>query len=724
MFSAALIDCIEFPEADPRIVALHDHAAATLRKSDLSQSPLRSMATPSRVPRGNSSGAQELLFQAWKRNGQADALLKQSMDTRDNSDVVIVDIAGNILPIGFVGELSLRKRVDVTAGDTDTEPSLSRSGVLACFSSREEITVLSVTDAVISSAVSAIQEISGIADATLCRSGRRSDPLAVYVDVKDPKEHGLEKEILQLLESFLPSSLMPNQVSVVNSIPYTKEGRIHVKRLAAEAVAHEQDASVQKSTVWPTTAKFVREVYEKVSGRDPNVIGLDTSIFRLGIDSIGAIQVATLLRQKYTSVTATDILEHPTCSRLAQYLEAHPQHVNDQDASSRARLETFEKRFRSTLLDNYDLNESIVSRVLPCTSMQSGLLASSLRAAGTVYINHICYDFPLGTSEDSIINAWAATVRAHQMLRTGFGQIDTVEHPFAMICYDTELPVDKFIAREYAPLEQWRKTSLGHMATNLHEPQWRGRIVPESNALLFHVLIHHAIYDARSLEIINTTFRAAFDGVSLEQKQSILTAVSLIMDAGAGQVQEHESFWATECVDMSIQKFPNMSPLAIHSTTWDHSELKMSLTLSQLENACAAADATIQAASQAAYGILLAAYTGEHSVTFGVVLSGRETESDNATCFPHVVTVPFSCNISGGKEAILQRALHYGACVRRHMFLPLTAIQRVAGYPNQSLFDTVFAYQRPSPGNGTHLQHRDVNSVTEVCANLRCQFHN
>ena len=60
---------------------------------------------------------------------------------------------------------------------------------------------------------------------------------------------------------------------------------------------------------WTAVETEIRDVFVKLSNVKRSVIGLQTTIFRLGLDSISAVQIAAQLRQKGRKISPMDVLE-------------------------------------------------------------------------------------------------------------------------------------------------------------------------------------------------------------------------------------------------------------------------------------------------------------------------------------------------------------------------------------------------------------------------------
>lgn len=653
------------------------------------------------------------------RCGSGNEKTMYQQDLRTGPTVAVVGFDGSVLPLGLVGELVLRRPIKQERSQEPGGCRLTHSGILASFSHDQGIHIVSITDRIIESISSTLRALEGVTDATLCDSHHGStEKLCIFVAVPGQLEGSdalsrIEKLVIDVVKRRLPQDLSPSSVCFVEDIPITRKGRVDRKRLFRQVNSSDPQAVTEASETWTEAESLVKSVFQEMSKWNSGHISRNTTMFQLGIDSIGAIQVATKLRKSYKEVTARDILEHPTCSDLARFLTAgksSPRRPSDGTA-----LHEFDSEQRIEIATKHGVDADDMELVLPCTQMQSGLLARSIRTDGETYINHIALDLPATFTTDEIESAWSTAVRKHQMLRTGFSRTNIAKTPFVMINYiDTSQFRSQFSRDEQLSPTTWRHSSTKQMLACLHEPQWRVLVQPNASTLRFHLLIHHALYDAVSLQLMISSFWSELNGNAFTKEQSILPVLSGILEAETLQAPVHDEFWQHHCEGMSATKFPNMSPLRVPSTRWASQEARFSMPLSKVEEICAQMGSTTQAIAQIAWAYLLSMYTGEPVVTFGVVLSGRDTQEANVTCFPQLATVPFCCNVSPEKAAVLKQALDFGSSVRRHMFTPLSTIQRVAGSGDQVLFDNVFAYQRQLAGSSDAPKVQAVHSPTEV----------
>ncbi|KAG9375540.1 PP-binding domain containing protein [Pyrenophora tritici-repentis] len=119
--------------------------------------------------------------------------------------------------------------------------------------------------------------------------------------------------------------MVPGVYFSVAQLPMTTSGKTDRKRLReigatfsaqqlAELRTRSQGPKRQPST---DKEKAMQQLWAQVLNIDADSIGLDDSFFRLGGDSITAMQVSSTARSLQISVTTADILEQKTISRLA-----------------------------------------------------------------------------------------------------------------------------------------------------------------------------------------------------------------------------------------------------------------------------------------------------------------------------------------------------------------------------------------------------------------------
>ncbi|KAF4634118.1 hypothetical protein G7Y89_g3992 [Cudoniella acicularis] len=411
-------------------------------------------------------------------------------------------------------------------------------------------------------------------------------------------------------------------------------------------------------------------------------IGRDMSIFRLGLDSINTVQVATRLRKLGHTVTASDILEHPTIAQLNSFLaqrrDKNPEHVSYD-------FETFDKTYRESICTREKITSDKIEAVRPCTVVQQGMVAQSLHSNGVEYVNSMWMELSSDVSISQLKHAWVATRAKHAMLRTCFVPTDEQKHPFVMVMYKNE----QFSLPWYEG-----EASDSTFVVNIQRP-WILTLLGKYGKHMLKFTAHHALYDAQSIQMILGDVAKAYALESISSRPPITLLLGAILCDSEEGIEAKKLFWRSEENRIVVNRFPDLSPLHVSVSASGVREIICQKSLAQLEESCRQNGVTVQAAGQATWAKILAAYTGETSTTFGMTLSGRSIHEDASyISFPSIVTLPVRCEISGTNADLLSRTMKSNALLHKHQFTPLTLIQKWAGFPEGRIFDTLFAYQK------------------------------
>ncbi len=133
----------------------------------------------------------------------------------------------------------------------------------------------------------------------------------------------LEVELTAWLKEHLPVQMLPRLWCFTDTLPLTANGKVDRKALAAE-LAHRQSLVVQESTdKGPQTPleRLLCELWQEVLGSP--VPGVQANFFRLGGDSLKAVQILTRLKEKLpVPLSLAAFFATPTVEGLAQTIIA------------------------------------------------------------------------------------------------------------------------------------------------------------------------------------------------------------------------------------------------------------------------------------------------------------------------------------------------------------------------------------------------------------------
>ncbi|KAK0662353.1 Hydroxamate-type ferrichrome siderophore peptide synthetase [Lasiodiplodia hormozganensis] len=526
----------------------------------------------------------------------------------------------------------------------------------------------------------------------------------------------------------LPSYMVPNFLILVDRIPLSAAGKVDKRTLKTifqdSEEARQETAEVHDERDWTPTELEIREALASLSKVAPGSIGLQTTIYQLGLDSISAVQVAARLRKRGFKVTASDVLDRPTCAELALLLQSGGSHVSNEQNFD---FKGFEERHLQNISRDLGINADDIAAVHPCTPLQAGMISQFLHSEGKMYLNYMQYRFE-NISLDSLEQALRLLYEKHEILRSGFVHVNSTQSPFALVTYahDASLaPVSMMEESESveAKVLEWREDSRRDILRGLHKNAFRALLIDSTDGVSLHLSILHSLYDALSLRILLDEVTAfCLDGKVPAPKpfQPILSSILL---SSSDESEERKHFWEEKGNDVFVNAFPSMTPLRVKEGRTLVSSKTCSQSQTQLEAGCRKTGITVQAAGQAAWTRLLSAYIGEDAATFGVVFSGRNDESAEEIAFPCITTVPLPARNNPSNRALLNSMMAFTTTVRKHQFTPLTKIQRWTGHPDEALFDTIFAYQKLSSGSSrkTHWKLVDEDATVDAAVSIELE---
>ncbi|RYO75372.1 hypothetical protein DL766_005305 [Monosporascus sp. MC13-8B] len=485
-----------------------------------------------------------------------------------------------------------------------------------------------------------------------------------------------------------PSSYFPTR----SKLPLELQGQIaqlDPTPSERETPIRTPESSADEGT-WSKEEMMVRSVLSKLANVPEEKIERHMPIYRFGLDSIGAVQLAASLRRQDRVISAADIMANPTCAGIASCIEDQ---LEDSEVPTYD-FEAFRQAVSRDLTSVKDLSEELEA-VFPCSPVQQGMLSQFLISEGKHYFNFSSWTLNVGLDADNLVQAWEQLVTQHQILRTGFVSVNHSDSSFAMVVYPPgfiAIPVTRSKA-ESVDIRQWRVQSAQGALRTLSWPPWRVLLVDrDAGPSTMHLAMHHALYDAHSLRELLHDLACFIEHKEVRTYSGVESAISQLFRPMDSQ-RVSEAFWKSQAESLVINSFPTLTPLRVQKQTFSAVSAACGTSLGILQRHAADAGITIQAALQAAWTRLLSAYHGELTVTFGVVFDGRTTEESKQAVFPMISTLPVIAQNFESNLELLHSMLQYNATLRRYEHTPLPLIQRWLGRPDSSLFDTILVYQ-------------------------------
>ncbi|OKL60449.1 hypothetical protein UA08_04403 [Talaromyces atroroseus] len=439
---------------------------------------------------------------------------------------------------------------------------------------------------------------------------------------------------------------------------------------------------------------LVRDVMSVLSKYEQGTIKRETTIFQLGLDSINAVQISRILKDKGYAVSAADILEKPSMSQIAELLHKPTSGMPLQSFD----FQSFELEYKHQILKKLAIEGSCIESIRPCSSMQSGMLAKFTESKGELYLNRLVLKMKENLDILRLKDAWSRVMARHEMLRTGFIHLKDPKSPFAMITYTEKYATLPWIERNQTPSEEEYQHQARLIFKNMHLPPWKLALQHSQFQMQVELTAMHAIYDAQSLDLVLCEVAEVYKGSEpLSLPVPITPILGHILNAASSQTDSGaDAFWSTMESQFQATKFPNLTPFNIRNSNMVVKSQYASKSLNTIKQRCKSLGVSLQAAGQAAYARLLSNYLGETNVSFGVVFSGRDIDrhAENAV-FPCLVTVPIQCHVQRSNKELVSSIMRTNALLLKNQFTPLSRIQRLLKHEGP-LIDTLFVYQKLS----------------------------
>jgi amino acid adenylation domain-containing protein len=347
----------------------------------------------------------------------------------------------------------------------------------------------------------------------------------------------------------------------------------------------------------------------------------------------------------------------------------------------------------------------------PLSPIQEGMLVQSLNRPGSgVDVWQLVFALPEAVDAPLLRDCLDWMVQRHPALRTAFDWHGAEARQW--VAPAVQVP---FTAQDWSelPTEEQEIRLEGY----LREDRRRGFVLgrpPLIRAALFHggasgsrilITVHHAVVDGRSVPIATTDlfgrYAAIAAGSAFEPRQS-LPFRDYVEHVAAQDASRDEAFWRA-----AFAGFESPTPAAdgLESSAADpsrgHREMDLLLspeTGAALAARCQREGLSLNTVTQAAWGLLLARYSGRHDVAFGAVKSCRASLPGGDTIVgPMVNTLAVRAIAEPSKplSVYLEELRSFWTALRPHEHTALSKVQEWSDIASgQPLFDSLVQFER------------------------------
>ncbi|WP_261340688.1 non-ribosomal peptide synthase/polyketide synthase [Amycolatopsis orientalis] len=502
------------------------------------------------------------------------------------------------------------------------------------------------------------------------REGRLVAYLAGSADVED---------LRRLAESALPEYMVPSAFVVLDEFPLTPNGKLDRRALPAPDFAE----AVSDDAPRTPREELLASLVAGVLGLER--VGVHDDFFRLGGDSIVAMQLVGRVRSAGLLLSPRDVFRQRTVAALA---EVSAVRLDAPSASSGKPLVELDDGERAEILEA----APDTAEVWPLTPLQAGLLfhATMDGDGPDVYTVQVSFDLHGLLDPDRLRDAAQALVDRHAVLRTGYRYLAS-GRPVALVARSVTVP--------------WRfvETADAVEAELAHD---RRRFDPAAAPVLRFLLL--ALPEGRH-RLVFTHQHVLLDGWSVPQLFAELSQLYAGADpAPARQYRDHlawlgdqdreaaESAWRQALDGLTepthlVPHDPQRVPALPERRTLELPE-RATAALAELARA---RGLTLNTLVQTAWGIVLGRLTGRADVVFGATVAGRPPELAGVErmigLFINTLPVRIVLDPAEKLGALLDRVQDEQSGLIAHQHLGLADIQRGAGLGE--LFDTLMVFE-------------------------------
>lgn len=367
---------------------------------------------------------------------------------------------------------------------------------------------------------------------------------------------------------------------------------------------------------WSEEAYQLRDVIADLAGLDGTRVNESVSILELGLDSIDAVKISSRLRRIGVALSVSSIMRNLNIAKMMTEISR----ADDTDAPTKNSLTLDELKARLIPL----LPSSFCP--LPATPLQEAMIAELMNSRGRRYLNHDVLRINPGVDVARLQDAWQDVVNGSPILRTSFAE---VEDPHISITYaqlvhqsskiswkevqiSSEQNVDNVLA-------EIREDVMSHFNV---KPPFRLTLARSHSDSYIVLSMAHALYDGWSLGLLHDDVRHAYVG-DYKARSSYEGSLALILN---GSNDQAERFWLESLKDAPLTHFPTRKHISDLKIT-HRQERASSVAVADIRSLCKSLGITPQTLGQTCWSFVLASYTCSLDVVYGMVLSGRNTES-------------------------------------------------------------------------------------------------
>ncbi|ESZ91233.1 non-ribosomal peptide synthetase [Sclerotinia borealis F-4128] len=448
---------------------------------------------------------------------------------------------------------------------------------------------------------------------------------------------GVVNNLRLALSESLPSLLVPTTFVPIQQMPLTVSGKLdrqNLQEMVSNYLKLHPFASHTHSNsnpgMGPATEieKQLSNLWSSVLGVEVRNISANDEFVRLGGDSAQAMKLVALARKKGLSLTVANILQNQRLSEMAKVTSPIATNLKT-TIPSYSLLRASHEVLRAAE-EEFGLEQTSIQDAYPCTPLQQGLFALSLRHHGA-YVAQTTIELPSTISSSMYMKAWGQVYQSMAILRTRL--IETSEG-LIQVVIDEDLTWNS--AEDYDQYLHDDKSLPMGLGSRLNRFALIYGQNGGSDKLVWSA--HHATYDGWSAPLVLQEVNRILMGQNLSSRTNFNNFISYLVRQDA---KASELYWKKELLEIEAPTFPTRADASREQGKIQRTELRVELAHRETF--------TSTTLVRAALAILISKYSNTEDIVFGTVLSGRDAAIDGIDTMigPTFSTVPIRIQING-----------------------------------------------------------------------------
>ncbi|KAG8411848.1 Nonribosomal peptide synthetase [Metarhizium acridum] len=481
-----------------------------------------------------------------------------------------------------------------------------------------------------------------------------SDDILISVD----EQRAAEFVILHhKLRKHLPKYMVPSLLIPIRHTSRTANGKLDRSKLdeIASSLSDDKLSSYklrigEGQDLKTDEEKLLQTLWSDVFSVSAGKISANDDFFRLGGDSVTAMNLVSAARAKGVSITVRDIFTSPLLSEMALKLRKCEENQRNEPFDLLQTSSETLKGIKDEVASQCGVPSEQVVDLYPCSPLQEGFMALSARQNGVYKAQRAFRITDKDFDWSRFKQAWAIVVKSEPILRTRIVHVNTIDRPLqAVLEEDGDVEwLEKDNLGAYLKEDREHIVSYGSVL-------WENAIIQDGTSCYFVWTAHHAIYDAWSTGIlfdqISHAYRTGTVSTKATDFKRMIRHLSSLKDKDA------KAFWLSHFPeDTGVPTCFPITPSAAQQNYWPDQSFRLTSGVVRFPGPQTISVATIL---RAVWALTISHYTDSNDVVFAETLSGRNAPISGVSDMngPAITTVPVRIRINRANGTSIKQYL-------------------------------------------------------------------